>query len=58
MDKVWTKIIKKEIADVSHGQIKKSYIRSLRPWLGYFTFEYKGKQYKYLTKYKILVEIN
>lgn len=58
MDKLVAKIIKKEIADVSHGQIKKSYIRSLRPWLGYFTFEYKGKQYKYLTEDKVLVEIN
>ena len=51
-------IIKKAIADASHGQIKKSYIRSLRPWLGYFTFEYKGKKYKYLENDKIIVEIS
>lgn len=51
-------IIKREIADVSHGQIKKSYIRSLRPWLGYFTFEYKGKKYKYFETDKTLVEVN
>lgn len=51
-------IIKKAIADASHGQIKKSYIRSLRPWLGYFTFEYKGKKYKYLENDKTIVEIS
>lgn len=54
----YNEIIKRQIADVSHGQIKKSYIRSLSLWRGYFTFEYKGKKYKYLENDKTLVEIN
>lgn len=54
----YNEIIKRQIADASHGQIKKSYIRSLCPWLGYFTFEYKGKRYKYLENDKTLVEID
>lgn len=52
-----TEIIKNIIAKASDGKIKKSYIRSLRCWEGFYTFSYKGKKYKYMQKDKAVLEI-
>lgn len=57
MDIRFIKIIKKMIAENSNGLIKKSYIKSLRPWLGYYTFEYKGKSYKFAVEDCKIIEL-
>lgn len=52
-----TEFIKSMIAKASDGKIKKSYIRGLRCWKGFYTFIYKGKKYKCMQDDNVVLEI-